>query len=379
MNELLGIYIHIPFCVSKCFYCDFNSYTDKSYIIKDYIKYLKKEIDLYSVELKDYKVKTIFIGGGTPSSIDSKFLCDIVNHIYKKFNLSTLIEFTVEANPKTLDKYKLKDYKNLGINRMSLGLQSFNDKLLKSIGRIHTARDFLESYDLIRKFGFDNVNVDVMFNLPGQTIKDVIDTLKKVIALKPEHISFYSLKIEEGTLFYKLYNESRLDLPDEDTERDMYHKGIELLEDNNFIHYEISNFAKHGYECKHNLIYWNVKPYLGLGLSAHSNINSKRWSNFRNFKQYFKCLDNGRLPIEENEEIDVEMEMAEFMILGLRLIKGIEKLDFKKRFGLNVDDIYGMQLRSLENKGLIENKEEYIKLTKRGIDLSNLVFMELLP
>ncbi|QIB26333.1 radical SAM family heme chaperone HemW [Caloranaerobacter azorensis] len=379
MNELLGIYIHIPFCVSKCFYCDFNSYTDKSYIIKDYIKYLKKEIDLYSVELKDYKVKTIFIGGGTPSSIDSKFLCDIVNHIYKKFNLSTLIEFTVEANPKTLDKYKLKDYKNLGINRMSLGLQSFNDKLLKSIGRIHTARDFLESYDLIRKFGFDNVNVDVMFNLPGQTIKDVIDTLKKVIALKPEHISFYSLKIEEGTLFYKLYKESRLDLPDEDTERDMYHKGIELLEDNNFIHYEISNFAKHGYECKHNLIYWNVKPYLGLGLSAHSNINNKRWSNFGNFKQYFKCLDNSRLPIEENEEIDIEMEMAEFMILGLRLIKGIKKSDLKKRFELNVDDIYGMQLRSLEDKGLIENKEEYIKLTKRGIDLSNLVFMELLP
>ncbi|WP_427339524.1 radical SAM family heme chaperone HemW [Caloranaerobacter sp. DY30410] len=378
MNEL-GLYIHIPFCVSKCFYCDFNSYTDKSYIIEDYIKYLKKEIDLYSVELKDYKVKTIFIGGGTPSSIDSKFLCDIVNHIYKKFNLSMLIEFTIEANPKTLDKYKLKDYKNLGINRISLGLQSFNDKLLKSIGRIHTARDFLESYDLIRKFDFNNVNVDVMFNLPGQTIRDVIDTLKKVIALKTEHISFYSLKIEEGTLFYKLYNESRLNLPDEDTEREMYYKGIELLEDNNFIHYEISNFAKPGYECKHNLVYWNVKPYLGLGLSAHSNINSKRWSNFGDFKQYFKYLSEDKLPIEESEKIDIEMEMAEFMILGLRLIKGVKKLDFKKRFGLNVDDIYGRQLRSLEDKGLIENKEEYIKLTKRGIDLSNLVFIELLP
>ncbi|KPU27923.1 coproporphyrinogen III oxidase [Caloranaerobacter sp. TR13] len=378
MNEL-GIYIHIPFCISKCFYCDFNSYTDKSYIIEDYIKYLKKEIDLYSVELKDYKVKTIFIGGGTPSSIDSKFLCDIVNHIYKKFDISTSIEFTIEANPKTLNKYKLNDYKNLGINRISLGLQSFNDNLLKSIGRIHTAKDFLESYDLIRKFGFDNVNIDVMFNLPGQTIEDVVDTLKKVIALKTEHISFYSLKIEEGTLFYKLYNESRLNLPDEDIERDMYYKGIELLEDNNFIHYEISNFAKPGYECKHNLIYWNVKPYLGLGLSAHSNINSKRWSNFGDFKRYFKCLNEDSLPIEESEKIDIEMEMAEFMILGLRLIKGIKKSDFKNRFGLNVEDIYGSQLKSLEDKGLIENKEEYIRLTKRGIDLSNLVFAELLP
>lgn len=378
MNEL-GIYIHIPFCVSKCFYCDFNSYTDKSYIIEDYIKYLKKEIDLYSVELKDYKVKTIFIGGGTPSCIDSKFLCDIVNHIYKKFNLSTLIEFTIEANPKTLNKHKLNDYKNLGINRISLGLQSFNDKLLKRIGRIHTARDFLESYDLVRKFGFDNVNIDVMFNLPGQTIEDVIDTLEKVIKLKPEHISFYSLKIEEGTLFYKLYNESRLNLPDEDIEREMYYKGIELLEDNNFIHYEISNFAKPGYECKHNLIYWNVKPYLGLGLSAHSNINSKRWSNFGDFKQYFKCLNEDSLPIEESEKIDKEMEMAEFMILGLRLIKGIKKSDFNNRFGLNVENVYGRQLKSLEDKGLIENKEEYIKLTKKGIDLSNLVFVELLP
>lgn len=378
MNEL-GLYVHIPFCVSKCFYCDFNSYTDKSYIIDDYIKYLKKEIDLYSVELKDYKVKTIFIGGGTPSSIDSKYICDIVNHIYKKFNLTTLIEFTIEANPKTLDRYKLKDYKNLGINRISLGLQSFNDKLLKSIGRIHTAKDFLESYDLIRKFGFDNVNVDVMFNLPGQTIKDVIDTLKKVIALEVEHISFYSLKIEEGTLFYKLYNESRLNLPDEDTERDMYYKGIELLEDNNFIHYEISNFAKPSYECKHNLIYWNVKPYLGLGLSAHSNISNKRWSNFGGFKQYFKYLNEDNLPVEESEKIDVKMEMAEFMILGLRLIKGIRKQDFKNRFVLNVENVYGRQLKSLEEKGLIENKDKYIKLTKRGIDLSNLVFVELLP
>ncbi|WP_069649300.1 radical SAM family heme chaperone HemW [Caloranaerobacter ferrireducens] len=378
MNEL-GLYIHIPFCVSKCFYCDFNSYTDKSYIIEDYIKYLKKEIDLYSVELKDYKVKTIFIGGGTPSSIDSKYICDIVNHVYKKFDLSMLIEFTIEANPKTLNKYKLNDYKNLGINRISLGLQSFNDNLLKSIGRIHTARDFLESYDLIRKFGFDNVNIDVMFNLPGQTIKDVVDTLKKVIALKTEHISFYSLKIEEGTLFYKLYNESRLNLPDEDIERDMYYKGIELLEDNNFIHYEISNFAKPGYECKHNLIYWNVKPYLGLGLSAHSNISSKRWSNFGDFKQYFKCLSEDSLPVEESEKIDIEMEIAEFMILGLRLIKGIRKQDFKNRFGLNVENVYGRQLKSLEDKDLIENKEEYIRLTKRGIDLSNLVFVELLP
>lgn len=378
MKEL-GIYIHIPFCQKKCYYCDFKSFSNKFDIVEQYINYLIKEIDLYSDKLSEYKVDTIFIGGGTPSCIDAKKIYMILNHIYNKVKNGDVEEITIETNPKTLDENKLNVYKDIGINRISIGAQTINDKLLKRIGRIHSSKDFYKSYELIRKKGFKNVNVDIMFNLPGQTIDDVLNTLYEIINLEVKHLSFYSLKVEEGTPFHNEYMASRLNLPHEDVEREMYHKGIEVLKSNKYVHYEISNFAKEEYECKHNIKYWDVKPYIGLGLAAHSNIDHKRYYNYNDFNNYFNALDNNSLPIEDIEKIDIEMEMAEVVILGLRLIKGINKKSFYDRFKVRIEDVYRNKLIKLEKQGLLSIEDKYIKLTKLGLDLSNIVFQELLP
>jgi len=378
LNEI-GLYIHIPFCQSKCYYCDFNSYVNEWSIVPKYIEYLKKEIDIYVEHLKGYKVKTIFFGGGTPTSIDGKYIFEILSYIYKKLDISELLEVSIEANPKTVDDNKLMVYKDIGINRISLGLQSLDNRILKRIGRIHTREDFLQTYKLIRKWQFNNINVDIMFNLPEQSINDLLMSLKEVIALDVEHISFYSLKVEEGTPFYMQQDKGQLILPDEDVEREMYHKGIEMLEKNNYLHYEISNFAKKGYECKHNLIYWRLKPYIGLGLSAHSNFQNLRYGNVESFNNYFNLIENGKQPIADQEYIDQKMEMAEFMILGLRLNEGVNKSDFYKRFNQEVENVFCEELKRSKDKGLINIYTDRINLTEKGIDLSNIVFMELLP
>lgn len=380
MKEL-GIYVHIPFCCSKCYYCDFNSYVNQLDITQRYVEYIKKEIDLYSDKGDQCSVKTIFFGGGTPSLIDGKYIYEIIEHIKKTFKADSIEEITIECNPKTLDDEKLAIYIRSGVNRISLGLQTLNNKLLKSIGRIHSVEDFYETYSLVRKWGIENVNVDIMFNLPQQSLKDIEDTLKGIIDLGVEHISYYSLKLEENTPFYSLYNKEKLTLPDEETEREMYSRGIDILEENHYTHYEISNFAKKGYECKHNLIYWQVKPYIGLGLSAHSNMDGKRYGNVTSFKDYFEKIDLGVIPIEEEENIDDEMEMAEYMILGLRLMEGVDCQLFSQRFGKDVFELYGEKLVLLERQGLLDISEDRknISLTKRGFDLSNQVFMELLP
>lgn len=377
MKELT-LYIHIPFCQSKCYYCDFCSYPDENNTIAKYVEYLKKEIDLYSQMVRDYKVSTIFIGGGTPSYIDAKYISDIFNHINKRLNMGESMEISMEANPKTLSKEKLSIYKDTGVNRISLGVQTLNDTLLSRIGRIHTKKDFIDTYKLVKNQGFDNINVDVMFNLPNQGVKDVENTLNQIIDLGVEHISFYSLKVEEGTPFYKMDLDNQLDLPSENEERLMYHKGIEILEKNNYKHYEISNFAKKGFECKHNLFYWNVKPYIGIGLAAHSNINNQRYGNITSFDEYFKALDAGKLPKMETETIDKATEMSEYMILGLRLIDGINKNEFKARFDKEMDDVFGDKLTILNDRGLLANSPDTVRLTLRGLDLSNRVFMELL-
>lgn len=347
-------------------------------MVSKYISYLKKEIEIYSHKLKDYSLNTVFIGGGTPSYIDGRYIYEILDSVNRYFNTSNLIEVSIEANPKTLDERKLDIYKNAGINRISLGVQTLDDKLLKKIGRIHTSKDFMQTYNIIRKKGFENINTDIMFNLPGQKIEDVLDTLKKIINLDVEHISFYSLKLEEGTPFYSKYYKDQSELPDEDTERNMYYRGIELLERKGYIHYEISNFARKNYECKHNLIYWNVKPYLGVGLGAHSNMSKKRWSNRLNFEDYFSSLDREIEPIQDVEYINKATEMSEFVILGLRLIKGIWKDDFKKRFGIEIYEVFGEQLEKFQIECLIKIDNGNIRLTRRGIDLSNIVFAELL-
>lgn len=375
----LALYVHIPFCLKKCSYCDFISFPNKFDYVEKYTDALIKEIRLYSSVGKKFKLNTVFIGGGTPSSINSIYIEKIMDGIYKYFDTNELKEVTIETNPKTLDKEKLIRYRESGINRISMGVQTLNDNLLKILGRIHNTEDFYKNYDLVRNLGFNNVNLDLMFGLPFQTLEDVIYTLKEVIKLEPTHLSFYGLIVEKGTKFYDLNNRGKLNLPDEDLERAMYHKGVEYLVSNGYEHYEISNFAKKGYECKHNLFYWELKPYIGLGIGAHSNIFGKRYWNFADIKKYISSLDNGSFPVSEEEVIDKDMEMAEYCILGLRLIRGIDKKNFLDRFGIDIKEIYGKIIERHVKGGLLYENENRIYLTKRGLDLSNIVEVDFLP
>lgn len=378
MKEL-GVYIHIPFCKSKCYYCDFISFSKLDIEIDTYIDYLIKEMELYREYLKKYSIKTIFIGGGTPSYLEGHYISKILNYIYKNFNVENIQEISIETNPGTLNKEKLRVYKEWGINRLSIGVQSLNDNLLKAIGRAHTSMDFYKSYELIRSLGFKNINVDLMFGLPNQTIDDCLRTLEEMVRLEAEHISYYSLILEDNTKMNRWYNEGSIKLPNEDIEREMYHNGIKYLEENGYKHYEISNFSKEGFFCRHNLFYWNLKPYVGFGIAAHSNLKGKRFWNFNYFDDYYNSLDRERVPIEGQEEIDEEMEIAEYLIMGLRLIDGINKHEFTNRFHVKVEDIYGGILKKYEERGLLNIDDEWISFTSKGLDLSNIVYVDLLP
>ncbi len=377
--EPLGLYIHIPFCKSKCYYCDFLSYSHKDSFMDKYIKYINKEIDLYSDILKDSIIETIFIGGGTPSHISEVYISRILKNINRKLDISKVNEITIEANPCTLNEEKLNVYNKLGVNRISLGVQSMDNKVLKKIGRIHTEEDIYKSYNLIKKTGFENVNIDLIFGLPDQKLEGILETLKKIVDLNVEHISFYSLIIEEGTKYYTWLDEGKISLPEEKLERQMYHKGKEYLIENGYEHYEISNFAKKGFESKHNVLYWTVKPYVGLGIGAHSNLNNIRYWNWGDFESYFKYIDEKRLPIEGRESINKEMEMAEYAMLGLRLAKGISKGDFFNRFHKNIEKVYGDVLKKHERNNLLKIDKDRIKLTNKGLDLANIVFIDLFP
>ncbi|MEW8972679.1 MAG: radical SAM family heme chaperone HemW [Tissierellaceae bacterium] len=378
MKEL-GLYIHIPFCKRKCFYCDFISFPDRHDIIEKYVNCLINELSLYRDRLKDCVIRTIFIGGGTPSAIEGKYIRKILEYIYENFNVSNLLETTIEVNPGTLTLEKVQIYKEVGINRVSLGLQTTNDEMLKKIGRIHRIDDFYRSYNILREFGFNNINVDLIFGLPDQTLEDVIEDLDIVTNLDIDHISYYSLIVEPGTIMYKWNEEGRLHLPDEEVERQMYHRGIEFLRDRGYIHYEISNFAKKGYECLHNMIYWRVEPYIGIGLASHSNFNNKRFWNVDNLDRYISSIEEGMLPISSEEIINKNMEMAEYCILGLRLIDGINRLEFEKRFHVDILDIYENEISKHIEDGLLKEEKQSIILTDKGLDLANLVEMDFLP
>ena len=378
-NEI-GIYIHIPFCMKKCFYCDFVSYANKEDMIEKYIKALEKEIKIKAEENKLLKINTIYIGGGTPSFIESKHIVYIINAIKESFNVKENAEITIEVNPRTVTKNKLEDYIKCGINRISIGLQTTNNELLKQIGRIHTYEQFLETYNLIRMVGFNNINVDLMLALPNQTIKDLEDSLNKVIMLKPEHISVYSLILEEKTKLYDLVESGKLELLDENIEREMYWKVKNVLEQNGYKHYEISNFAKQGYESKHNLNCWNQEEYLGIGLAAHSYLHSKRYSNTENLEQYInKLLDEEGIKndiVTVHEEQTLEDKQKEYMLLGLRKIEGVKISDFKNKFVQNPIYVCRKELDKLVKEDLIQVEDNNIKLTKKGLDLANLVFEE---
>ena len=368
----MGIYIHIPFCARKCFYCDFISYENCEPIITQYIEALKEEIKSTASKVsQDYLVTTIYIGGGTPSYIDSKYIVSIVNMIKENYIVKENAEITIEVNPGTVTSKKLENYKNVGINRLSIGLQTTNNKLLKQLGRIHTYEEFLDTFEMSRKIGFKNINVDLILAIPNQTNGILEESINKVIKLNPEHISVYSLILEEGTKLKELVEEGKLKLLDENLERDMYWKVKNILEQRGYRHYEISNFAKDGYESKHNTNCWDQKEYLGFGVSAHSYFNKVRYSNPDNFEEYI----NKRVSNINEVQTDID-EQKEFMLLGLRKIEGIKISEFKNKFVKNPVYIFREELNKLVKENLIEVDNDKIKLTNKGLDFANLVWEE---
>lgn len=368
MKEI-GIYIHIPFCKSKCYYCDFSSYSGKEGKIEEYIKKLLEEID--NCNKTGFNVKTIYIGGGTPSYIDENYIEQIVNKIREKFIVVQNPEITIEANPGTLNRQKLEKYKSIGINRLSIGLQSTDNKILKEIGRIHTYEEFLENYNLAREVGFNNINVDLILALPKENEKNITAEVKEIIDLSPEHISVYSLILEEGTKLKEMYDEGKIKLPSDEDERKMYWDVKKLLENNRYIHYEISNFSKKGFESKHNLDCWNQNEYLGFGAAAASYFGKKRFVNPKTIEEY---LSGKEATIEEEQTR--ESEAKEFMMLGLRKINGASISEFERKFAINPLFYFRFEISKLTDEELIEVDLDSIKLTKKGLDLANLVWEE---
>lgn len=381
----LGIYIHIPFCKQKCYYCDFVSFSNKEEYIEKYVETVKREIDSY--DLSNYNITTIYIGGGTPSRIPSEKIQEILEIIKQEISANQTkwedIEITIELNPGTVDEEKIKKYKEIGINRLSIGLQSTNNKLLKEIGRIHTFEDFKNTYNLVKEVGFENINVDLMIGLPNQTISDVKDSLNEIIKLNPTHVSVYSLIVEENTKMEQLINNKELQLPDEELERQMYWYVKNILELNGYNHYEISNFAKKGKESKHNLNCWEQKEYIGLGLAAYSYLNGVRYGNTSNIEEYINVQDFfNRSELEASgirivdEVQSLEDKRKEYMLLGLRKIEGVSIQKFKEKFVENPIFLFRKELEKLVNEELIAIDGDCIRLTNKGLDLANIVWEE---
>lgn len=371
MKEM-SLYIHIPFCRQKCLYCDFPSYAGKESLMDEYIDSLNKEIINKG---KNYLIKSIFIGGGTPSYLDEKNLESLLKAI-NQLNFKKDIEFTVECNPGTLNEDKLLIMKNNNVNRLSMGLQSTNNSLLKEIGRIHTFEQFKKNYDEARKIGFDNINIDLMFGLPNQSVEEWKRTLEDAVSLNPDHISAYSLIIEEGTCFYKLYDDDKLNLPNEDEERTMYLSAKEVLNKYGYHQYEISNYSKDSKECYHNKVYWKCNEYLGLGVSASSFVDEKRFKNIDDIKKYIEKINKNEDVREDIHVNDIKDDMEEFMFMGLRMIEGIKIKEFKDRFGRDVFEIYDSAIKNNMKKGLLLFDSEKLYLSAKGIELSNYVMSD---
>ncbi len=411
IKKELELYVHIPFCVRKCAYCDFLSAPADMQERTLYVDALTKEIRAEKEEYRNYKVSTIFLGGGTPSVLGEDEIAEIFRALYESFDISDSAEITMEVNPGTVTEGKAAVWKKCGVNRLSIGLQSVNDDELRMLGRIHTYREFLNTWETVRGAGFRNVNIDLISAIPGQTLESWCRTLRTAAELEPEHISAYSLIIEEGTPFYERYGEEAgcnfetendkareadgcqtvlPPLPDEDTEREIYKATEEILAGYGYHRYEISNYAKDGYECRHNLGYWERKEYLGLGLGASSLIDECRFHNTEDMKKYLEffekstsdpaglsnstdCLSGIR---EEVESLSREDQMEEFMFLGLRKTEGISMNEFCEAFDRDVFEVYGPQIRKMEEQGLLIVQDGRIRLTERGTDVSNYVFSE---
>lgn len=376
----MELYIHIPFCVKKCDYCDFLSFAADEQTQKSYVAALQKELAFYGAKYKDRRITTIFIGGGTPSWLKEDYMQAIMETVYHYFSVEQDAEITIECNPGTITEHKFEVYRRIGINRLSIGLQSVHNEELKILGRIHTFEQFLKTYDMARKHGFSNINIDLMSSLPGQTPEIFCDSLYQVLKLKPEHISAYSLIIEKGTPFYELYRFDAVrqeagmqteSLPTEEEEYQTTKMTQHILKEAGYHWYEVSNFAKPGYECRHNIGYWKRIDYLGVGLGASSLIDNVRYSNTRDLYTYLSVPADSLH--ETAEQITRNEQMEEFMFLGLRMRDGFYREEFTQAFGIPIEAVYGDVLNHLQQEELLLKREGRIYLTDKGMDLNNYV------
>lgn len=377
MSGGMELYLHMPFCVRKCAYCDFLSFPSGAKTQRMYAKRLMEDIGVMGKRYGEIPVETIFIGGGTPSVPDSGLIVEIMEHVRHAFHVADGAEISMEVNPGTVTREKLTDYRKAGINRLSFGLQSANDRELKLLGRIHTWAEFLESFTLARECGFANLNIDLMSALPGQTCESWKETLSRVTDLDPEHISAYSLIIEEGTPFGERYGseEGRKLLPDEDSEREMYHETKQFLKDCGYERYEISNYAKPGRECRHNIGYWTGVPYLGLGLGASSYLDGCRFTVNPDMKQYLEEKPGMFTDIEKLTKKDME---EEFFYVGLRMTAGVSLSEFERRFGISAKEIYPGLMETFVKEKAARFEGDRFVLTDYGLDVSNYIMAQFL-
>ncbi len=373
---MLGLYVHIPFCIKKCKYCDFKSFELHKSEKQRYLKYLKKEMYLYKEDIASEKMSSIFIGGGTPSVLNSQEIKELFDSIKENFNIDDNAEITMECNPGTLTLEKLKMMRNCGVNRLSIGLQAVQNKHLEYIGRVHTYEIFEKNYRQAIEVGFDNINIDLMYALPNQSREDWIESLEKVVNLNPTHISAYSLILEEDTKLFEMHEKNEFKLLDEDTDIEMYEYTIDYLNNNGYRQYEISNYAKEGFECKQNILYWKCEKYIGLGLSSSGFLNDTRYNNFSDMKKYEEMISNKMKPIESKEKLNTKDEIEESVFLGLRMNEGIKFDDFERKYKFNFKEEYKEEIKKLKELQLIDADDNSMKLTQKGREISNSVFVE---
>lgn len=379
INKKIGLYIHIPFCLSKCPYCDFFSIVSHDDELKErYVSALINEIEIYGRKIKDMELISIYVGGGTPTVLEGEQLKEILSSCFYNFSVAEKAEITIEVNPGTIDGDKIKTIFRAGVNRISIGGQSFNDRVLKKIGRIHSKEDIMKTYQLARYAGFNNINVDLMFGLPGLSKREFEKTLKELMMLRPEHISLYALTIEQGTPLYEFIESGKARLPSDDFCSKLFVSAIDLFSGNGYEHYEISNFALTGKRCIHNELYWKNESYLGIGAGATSYLDNKRYQNYRDLNQYINLLESGILPIRYQEILPLKERMAETIILKLRMMEGLNKDDFRKKFKVPVEKVFYTPLQTLQEQGLLADNGSNYLLTKKGILLANNVFTEFL-
>jgi len=375
-----GIYIHIPFCERKCIYCDFYSVENLN-LIDRFTESLLKEIKIFSIEadfFNDSIFDTIYFGGGTPSLLEPAQIEKILNKLSQSFKISSNPEITLETNPGTVDKRKLLEFKNLGVNRISFGVQSFFDDDLKFLGRIHTGEDAFKCVNDSFEVGFENVSIDLIFGLPGQTVEKWLENLKFAVSLNVPHISAYNLIVERGTPLHELFSLGKVEIPEDEIQAQLYERTIDFLENAGYVHYEVSNYAFEGFECRHNLKYWQYENYIGFGPSAHSFWINKRWWNFANLNKYINALDLGKIPVANFEILDEEKMIEEFIYLGLRS-KGINVARFKGKFGFEfVDGDIKDEIEELERAGYITIEDDFIKLTPKGFLLCDEIVLRLI-